>query len=343
MERRVTHFLARLGLVGALVCGAHGLASAQATPARVAPATRPPPPTVVHVDRQEARTLAGHRFVPLRTVVSPFIAWRVATNTDASLSDIEVEVEDPRGPNRPPLGRLDGKLAVVTESFQLSTRIFPWLGLRGQLLAGVASGVDRDGAIEIGANGTYGFSLGGSLRLLHSRRAMLTFDFEASVMNIQGLKPRLLLDSIPAEGEPVVTPEVKLTFAGRSIRSAPSLALGLALTRWLGVQASGTYARRRINTSIVDAVESLVEGGLGVSFTPGPVTLLFGGRVTRELRSDQDSPIAALEPQDRRRGEIEGGLYYSGRPALDLGLVVTRVVGPTDQRLRGGLTLAYYW
>lgn len=338
MNGRALVVLVGCGLGAALL--APSSVGAQADPGQ---AYRPPPAEVVP-PQQEARTLAGHRFIPFHTVVYAPITTRVGTTTDATFTSIDIAVDNPFDPEGPPITRLDGKIAVVTESFQFSIAVARWFGLRAKLIAGVASGIDRDGALEIGANGTYGGELGGALRLFRTKRAMLTFDFVESVVNLQGLQPRLLLDSLPSQGEPVSSTSLQLVYDGRAVSSVPSLALAVALGRVVGLQMSGSYSRTRYNTSVVNGHRDFVQGALGLSLAAGPISILAGGRVLHEFRDiADDSPLSSIEPRDDTRGEAEAALYYSGRPELDLGVRTTYVVGKTDRRYLGGLSLAYYW
>lgn len=60
-----------------------------------------------------------------------------------------------------------------------------------------------------------------------------------------------------------------------------------------------------------------------------------------KTRPSSASPL--FEKVEETTGELEAGLYYSGRTDFDLGLVSTTSFGGDIDRFFGSIRVGYYW
>ncbi len=345
-----------LGIVVACALVVGGIADARAQVAPAAPAapgapaaapnagngarapTPPAPPAPP--PRGRDRMLGGHRFIPFRTVPFPFVAFRFGSDT--ALGGARVNIEDPA---LAAMG-LDPRASFRSfeQTLRAGIRILPWLGAEAQVRGALALGTDDTGALVLGSTYEYGASLGALATFVETRVVVLSARLDVRLARVEGILPGALLDSVEViDGEPVYDVGA-LTFDAFAARFAPTLGGAFALTRVLGAQLGGGIEVARLGTDQGHDWEERVFGAAGLSIGAGPVSFLFGGRIDHDLDRDASRDVLlVMEPVDGTRGEIEGAVYYTGRPELDLGLGVTHLVAGEDRRTLGVVTVAYWW
>jgi hypothetical protein len=290
------------------------------------------------------RVLAGHRFLPFRTVAYPFVVSRVGTDLTVGVADLELVVEDvPRPGDR---FTEDGMLAFLDESLAAQAALGELVAVRVGFAAGVTGGADEFGAIDVGANVGLGLHAGLTFRLHRGDRVYVALAVDGQIVRGLGIAPKRLLLAARIEGDQLVIGDFDLTYDARVLRLDPALATAFTLAPAVGLQVSGGYTLRHVDAArrFPDQTEHSLNAGVGLSFFFGPAAILVGGRVVGDLGSDFDeSVVSAIEPLDPTRGEAELGLFFTGRPELDLGIVGIGTLSDRDRRLQGTARLAYYF
>ncbi len=326
-----------LGFFAALGPADDAIAQEVAPPDPYADVAPPPVP-------QAGRTLHGHRFLAFRTVVFPFVVGRIVSDATVGLADVELVVEDIPRPGD--LFSDDGKLAFLDETFNAQASLGGVLALRAGISAGVTGGADRIGGIDVGANAGLGLDAGVTVQLFRGDRAVISLAVDGHVVRALGVSPKLVLSAVEIVDGQITVSDVDVTYDARVLRLDPALAMAFALARSVGLQLEGGYTVRHVesSTGFPDGTEHSVAGGAGLSFFFGPAAILVGGRIVHDFDDDfEDTILSAIEPLDPTRGEGELGLYYTGRPNLDVGAIALGTLADENRRIQGTLRLAYYF
>ncbi|MDX2089554.1 MAG: hypothetical protein SFX73_16995 [Kofleriaceae bacterium] len=252
------------------------------------------------------RRLGGHRFVPSTEVEWGFIDSWVSSTTLVGFTEIEGI------PARSPLAAIledqEAKEVVVGQSFGGSWALLPWLAATARVTAYGLIPRDTVSSIALGASELFRSEVGGTARLLRRDQWQLS----ARATLAWGETRSLLPARLPS------TPYVK----GDVGSIEPMLIGAYAPAPWVGLQATVSYAWRRLEVSETDDVHTL-RGAAAASFTVPrlPVTALVGFSVAHDFQRDLSTPNATVlfgGAATRMRGEVE--VFYQGRRDFDLGV-----------------------
>jgi hypothetical protein len=299
------------------------------------------PPTVNGSELQEDRTLAGHMFVPLVSVVSPFLTTSLASSTTAGIGWFTLPAEQAR------FVEPDGAFAMFLQTFIGRVSATRWLGFELKLGGAVLGGKDVTGSLVVGINQ----AVGGTGRVLFCFVRGDAFQVSGSVDGgldrIEALVPRRILDSLTVvDGRPSFTRDI--VTSGWQGRGGGSLMGAVALAPWAGLQLSASGRARHIDVD--DSVEGdavtqgRVEGAIGVAFDLGPIAVVAAGGAVHDFTGDADSiDVVAVQPLSPTSGLVEGGLHLQYPEPLDVGMTFLGAFGDGDTRAGANLQLGYYW
>lgn len=281
--------------------------------------------------RTEQRDLGGHTFLSSAATPWPFIGTTFSSSTGGGLFSIKMVGRDQDGA---PLRRTL-RLAAFGEGFALSVRALPWLSVNASVTGVVISGVDVEGALNVGATASYAFGGGASVRLLRSASSLLTLRGDARGVKGYGIVPLRVVDSVSVDGNGnVVFDRGKLLTRSSQAVLDLSLVGAHAVTPWLGVTAAVTFTTARIRygetTRSEQAVALSVAGSLRGE--GAPVGVPFGYRLTAPFTDGASAEHS-----------VEAGVMYSGRRNLDLGVVGVGTVAGDTQQVLAEIRMAYFW
>lgn len=290
---------------------------------------------------EENRSVGGHSFAPFRTVAFPFVATRFGSATSVGVAEFK---ESPRALDF----EFEGNFATLREEVLFGVALRRWLGLELSLEGAVFGGTDRDGALIIGANGALSGSAAVVVRLVKTKRFVLSIRGRGRATRFEGISPVRVFDAFRAE-EGLSLSNLSASFDGQAYAGSGEVAAAIGLSPAFGLQASARAGGRSIDVSTIqEEEEGFVEGALGVSVDlsrAGPgLRLAAGGRVGRDFGDDEsDLQLAAVLPSERWRFEPEVGIYYSGRPDFELGLGLTGLLTENDKRAEASIRMDYFW
>ncbi len=325
-----------------LILLAGGTAQADApTTAPPAPApssgSQPPPaaPTPTAAPAGLARIFGGHRFVAFRGVAWPFVTSRVLSGISAGASHPDL---DGAG------GAPRASLTTLEAALRGEAAILSWLGLEVDVTAAMALGQDARAVTAIGASASYGGGLFAVLDLIRTRRVLLGVRVDLRFGRVQAIVPARLLDSARVEGGDVTYDFDRLTASALALHLVPQLVSALALSRYFGVQASAGLDAGYLHGDVARSWQATASAAVGLSLYLRWVSLLVGGRIARDLDGGpRDFALSMVQAAARTRGQLEGALYYTARPELDLGLAVNASVADADRRVLATASLGYYF
>lgn len=304
-----------------------------------------------HRPAKRGRSVGGHNFAEFRTVVWPFVSTRVTSVTALGLAEF---TQSPRALDV----EFKGKFSTFREEFLLGLAPTRWLGFELFFEGGILGGIDRPGSLIIGFN--TGATGGGAiaLRLFEAERFYLSARALGKVTHFEGIAPVRVLDALELDEDGDISIEslesiplssFEPSFDGEVFTGAGELASAFGFGRLLGVQASVRLGWRKIDSSPTETEsEGSVECGLGLSLDLSSsglaAQLLAGGRVAWDFGDDQsDIMLSSVLPSEELRVEPEVGLFYSGRPNLELGLAVVGLISDNDKRGEASVRLGYFW
>lgn len=291
------------------------------------------------------RTLAGHAFVPFSSVKWPFALTRFFSNTTLGLIELPVVARIGEGMSEVTIEE-EGELVALGEEFTLELALAKWLAVEVGVLGTGVAGSNDAGSFLVGANGAYGGRFGVLFRLLELDRFYLSWRFDGVGLRTDGIIPSRLFDVSEEGGFMVDLTRLRVT--GTIARGSTSLASALALASWLGLQVSGTAEIQSAEFGEIGDRTWMLTGAAGISLNFSslglPVAFLAGGRVDRVFEDDIEVVrLPAFERGQETTGEVEGGIYYSGREDFDLGIAGSTSVGSDVERFLGSIRFAYYW
>lgn len=320
-------------------------------PRTVKPSPPPPPqpPSVAPAPRQAPtadapRTLSGHTFLTPVGGPSPFVTTHLA------LSLSFVDATFPRLDQRDGT-RYDARLGALAQRLELGVRILPRLGI---VLAGggfVATGLDGQSAINLGADGggTWLAGIDGVVARNESTGTQVS-----ARISVEG--------SAGGQIEPIAALFLQ-TLATREVPPSPELFGPESSTLWRFVwsaaQAIGPHASAQAWLGwVAGHALDAYPGELDVDLTGGfaltadasprvPIAILLeydGDAILARSSAVATAPSAMLS--DRGVSSFRGGLYYSGRRDLLLGVLggtATRGAGPVRSSVEGRLELGYFF
>jgi len=275
--------------------------------------------------------LDGNRFVPSSLVTWSFIDTEISSTSDAGTA--EFAFRPMAAPLTSSLSTFDARFIAADQTVAGSLAFARAFSMSAQISASGILPRDRLTALFLGGNASQGESVGASLLVVSTDSFQATLRTDLHALEVESVIPALLPSS------PRVT--------GHILGIRPALAAALALSRRVGLQGGVSVDLQRYDVETSDDITSVI-GALAATVTldPVPFTLLVGANIVHAWGLDVNTPsaVAALGP-DQTVGNVEGGLYYTARPELDLGLVVQAEVGGGDHnnRRRGLFRLGYYF
>jgi len=309
------------------------------------------------------RELGGHRFVPSRIVVDPFIASRFTSSIGfGGARNLEVPVYNYQDSL---VTTVTGDLGFMNIDFEYQQQVTGWLALRGGVGAIARLGVDGFSFAAEGVSTIYGYNVGATGRILRSGRFQLSAALDYSSNALYGVQPltylqgvggevRRGIDSVLAIGGTVDSTTIRdildqidlsqynAVQQGTANRTSVGLRLAYAATPWLGftvaTQSGVGNLLQRKDLGIID-----VGAGASLDFgalwnVPIGVALSTRYQNANERSSDLGADITTF-------GAF---ISYAARRDLALGLDLSnaslgQVTGGTLRASRAAITMTYYF
>lgn len=259
------------------------------------------------------RSLAGHVFTPSLLVRSPFAVTAFG-------ADLLYGTGTATGPSYDVAGFVVGDetytFAAMGQNFSYERKVAEGVSLGGGAVSQLYSGIDGPSAVVVGAEIAFGAFLRGTAgRRFGPVQAAFTFD--ASYAPRIGILVFDAIEKALREGELESGAALAQTNAWTF---KPGLALAWAPHRALGLTASADYQWVSLDTEDPgtqeqDGVDAGIAADLDFgTFTSVPVALVAAYHTTAPLGSRSVTRVI----------DVSGGVYYTGRPALVLGLEVAQ-------------------
>jgi hypothetical protein len=283
------------------------------------------------------RELADHVFTPSELLVEPFTATRFRITTGfggVRSSSVDVDLSGRE------LGtKRDYNQGAFLQSFEQQVALLPWLALRANGTATVYSGLTTQSvlvlgsAVQLGVGGglTAGYTVAPSIRL-------------AVIADVQ-YSPAEDIDVLNAVTTSIQQREVSSSALLTTTHSTPlraGLAGAFALAPSLGLTANARYEHTFGDQSALTRQDSFM-GAAALDLdlrrlTPVPLGLLAAYQVIVPFNTGRDELWQY----------VNGGLFYTGRDQLVLGLEMGLRRFPQRSRITSdGLTAQvvcrYYW
>ncbi|HEY6879866.1 MAG TPA: hypothetical protein VI299_17680 [Polyangiales bacterium] len=293
---------------------------------------------------QESRTLAQHTYIPPLLQQSAFVTSHFGVRQGFSSLVVPNVATD--------LGRQDLRANGFTQSFDLGLKLFEFIGLYATAFGTVNSGTNAASAFDLGANLEAGFRAGGVLRLLRLPQVgtQLSLRVSGGLGSVNEINVDQFLEAaqqdtaqLPAIRRDsalalLVTPARAVLF-GTSVHWAQTIVPALALQTSVAFGRSNTTSRpfdlgdgRRAE---VTRDERIVETSFALSLDLAsfrvPVALMPEYQLVREAVSARDG--ALRRDFHYRSQRVGGGIYYSGRPNLVLGVGAFTALNLEQDRL----------
>jgi hypothetical protein len=285
------------------------------SPTDSAPAVAKPPPAVEpYVSHRE---LAGHVFIPSHFVLSPFST----TSFGMSLGAGNGTANGPALQFNPMTkaitsnGRQDYPFSAFGPALDVSARLFEFLELRLGINGFLFSGTSGSSALMVGSGFQFGGNLGmtGGLNLGENVRLGFTLDFVSTpafnLLVLSGIQEAI------KNGQPP-NPEDLLS-KSNTITVQPGLTAAWAPWRFIGGTLNFQYLRPQRTGSSSSSLNGLNLAAL-VDFDVMKVVHEVPLGVTAAYK--WTAPIGASGVNASQ--DIIGGLSYTGRPNLALGLEI---------------------
>lgn len=252
------------------------------------------------------RELGPHVFIPREAVSDPFTTTFVGTETGIAYGSA---VGPTFNVNGKPVDLADYKIIGYSQIFTGQYGFFDWWALRFNATGVVYSGANGSAAAGVGLNAVARFGVGTTLswQFAPTLRAGLLFDvgFGPSIgLNIlqsivQSIADKAVVTPVDSTGSTTLT---------------PALSLAWTFARGFGLIVNVSYTH---NTVKADAANTSLD------------SLGFGGGLDLDLRELGTIPLGlavsynavySIGDEKFRNYLLAGGLFYTGRQNLTLGL-----------------------
>ena len=309
------------------------------------------------------RELGGHRFVPSRNVLDPFVASRFTNSIGfGGARNLEVPIYNYQDSL---VTTVTGDLGFLSIDFEYQQQVTGWLALRGAVGAVARLGVDGFSFAAEGVSTIYGYNVGATGRILRSGRFQLSGAIDYSSNALYGVQPltylqgvasevRRGIDSVLALGGVVdsgtirdILDQIDLSQynavqQGTADRTGVSLRLAYTAAPWLGFtvasQSGVGNLLRRSDVGIID-----VGAGASLDFGPlwrVPIGLALSARY--QNASERSSDLGA------DLTTFGAFISYAARRDLALGLDLAnsslgQPSGGTLRASRIAVTMTYFF
>lgn len=297
--------------------------------AAAASPTGPGPQAQVQKVGGEARTLAGHVFVPSNLAVWPFVTTHFATTTGAGLARYGRDGQDEEGN---PVDSL--MLGAFGESFDLGIGFTDWIGIQARFGGQLLAGANLPSALSAGA--FFMTQVEGGLvgRIFQGGGFHLAARMGGSYLNGKRLQPLDMIQTDEAGNLSIDRKRLMTKVKGWGV--GPALMAAYAPASWFGMQTSFAFDYGKLTMADITVDNKALRWALGVNFDGRDLFLPIAIPVVYQLER-------VLEEEGKLEHRTESGLYYSGRQNLNLGLNVATKIGGEDQEYLGEFRMAYYW
>jgi hypothetical protein len=287
-------------------------------------------------DQADRRALNGHYFLPSEVVRDPFASTHFGSGTAFGFGRFRVQGTDDQGNDVD----LRLKLVAIAQALDLQVGIGhagpAAFAVRLRAAGSAIVGIDAESALRAPLNVGYEYGAGFLAKAWGNRyfQAGLAFDFDRVT--------RYLVSPLAAIQNSIDRQE--LTTAGLLTKQTytdlqPSLSL--AVSPW---RVAGLVATLRYTYELADrgADSQVLDLGLNLGFDLGAVSILpLGIQGIYQMQKELTGAKKIIHYGG-------GGLFYTGRPNLALGVeaVVTRsspAAGVSQLLVEGQFRLRYYW
>ena len=295
-------------------------------------------------DSSLRRELAGHVFFPSLVVANPFLSTHLALFTAAGYDWIE-------GPDFDAIGNLAARpvtrersyaAQAIAEGVTFQANVTDYLAIRIAGGGGLEGGSNGRSALVVGAIQPITAGAGATLGWSFGNNARLGFTFDFVYTHFKLIQPLVAIQDSLAAGR------VQASSASEKLNDyspQPGFAFAIAPSPTLGVLASAQYSSTSLSDTTTRHFQFVALGASGQvdlgATSAIPIGLLLSYRATIPFESDV-----------RFTHTLEGGVFYTGRKELDLGLDVQakwfdlhpehRIRLDTTQ-LIGVVELRYHW
>jgi hypothetical protein len=254
------------------------------------------------------RELAGHVFFPSLIIANPFLSTYIGVESAAGYEWIDGPGFDLFG--NLSIGRRSYRAAAMAQGVTFQANLNNYLAIRFAGGGGVDGGTNGPSAVVVGMNQpitagggvTLGWKLGDTGRL------GFTFDFVYSHTRL--IRPLVAIqDSLVARDVELAAVSQKLD--GYTL--LPGIALAIAPSPTAGFLVSANYSW---TTQVDDTTQHFHYVNVGAS---AQLDLLPASMIPLGLLASYRATIP-FESEVRFTNTVEGGLFYTGRKDLDLGL-----------------------
>lgn len=319
-------------LVG--LSGAAPVTQALAQPEPPQLATRPPAARAR--EGGERRTMGGHVFTRTPLLRDPFAVTSFDVRTAVGVAEGDGPRFDLAGVV---VGRSRVDLAAVAQAAEFQWAPLPFLALRAGGTASAITGTDAIAVVGVGARLRYEGLLGATISGQIGSRARVGAAVDVSWGRRDSFRIlRAIARSI--ENRRIETGAVFQSDDVGTLR--PTLSAAIALHRSLGLQLALVYERE------FDADE---EAALSRDAVGGAASLDFDLNPLVSLPLGLETAYRILVPREGDEDPtqfLEAGLFYTGRPNLDLGVLasfssLTLTPAVNTESVSGSLVFRYYW
>lgn len=274
-------------------------------------------PSAAHADPAE-RVLNGHRFMPSANLPAPFLASYVRSSTGGAIFELPLLSVDIGGEE---VGLVKGNVLYLTQGFEYQQQVTNWLAVRALGTGLGRGGIEGSSILAQGVSWGGGGALGATARLWRGDTAQLSGSFDISGGNIWGIN---LIDFVADIIENGWTEDSSIVASTTVSYPRASLLGAWAPQPWLGL--TGYFSAGWMQ--LWGAEEGTAEA-LGGGLTAGVDFAAIGGTpVGLQLSYEIDPFLMLGDDSSVQLSSISGGIFYTGREDLGLGLEVSAIRAP---------------
>ncbi|MFL5250168.1 MAG: hypothetical protein ACJ79P_00690 [Myxococcales bacterium] len=304
------------------------------------PATRTAEPVAPAGQGRTAPEMNGHVFMPSALVDTPFrettfklgLLYGLGTATGPQFGIVDGKVQA--------VGQADYTFADFAQTFRYEYRFAEWLSLGAVVLSNLYSGIDGPSAVNIGAEVGIGFGL-------RARAGHRFGPVETAIIVDASTNPEFGLLVFEAIRQAILNGQIQpgaTLQTSHSLNVNPEAAASWAPFPALGITVNAGYLYKslRQNGESLGSQDG-IQAGAVLDFDFGkissvPIGLVGGYRLTAPLG---DGGVERID-------DIEGGIFYTGRRELGLGMEIGwrdfTIRPPLDSKaVVVQLSLQYYW
>jgi len=291
---------------------------------------------------ETGRRLGGHDFILTDVVPDPFVTTQFRSSTGLGLVALDagaamVQAQRAIGDNSS--GHM--QVAWFEQQIGFQAAVLPFLAVRVNVAGLVGSGVDATSALVFGVKGGYQFD-GGATASLRLGPVCLGASFDLAYERDFVLSPLLAIAQAMEAVKNSQVPSISKLFNDSSdIRVQPGLRAAVGVNRTFGLFANaGLDYDGAVSGGVPSATTVQFGAGLSIDLNPG-LSVPIGFLVAYEYETAVDS--SSID-----RHTVSAGIFYTGRPHLQLGLEAQGAFYPVSgfdsvSQGLGEVTVRYFW